>query len=294
MRTLLAALVASLFVTALAQRAGVQSIIVNPAPGQLSVRTWVDRDPNKTGNPVYNPGNRIQIYVQTNVNAYVYLFSVRSTGEVSPIFPNAYDGGNYIAAGQVKVVPPFGAPYQFTVDYPPGQDRVLALASLQPLSFSQIADFSSGRSFVSGAQNLARSLSIVVQPVPNSNWATDEAYYQVGGGIVPPQPPRPPVPPQPPQPPAPPPQPSTIFETYNCNNAIAQATYSGLSNGNYSSVNLSIGGLQVRLTLQGIVGGTGLSQYVNGPYVWQRYASGTAQLITAGQVQYSCSRTLLR
>ncbi|MER3556174.1 MAG: PEGA domain-containing protein, partial [Meiothermus sp.] len=30
-----------------------QSIIVNPVPTDLQVRTWVDKDPGKTGNPVY-------------------------------------------------------------------------------------------------------------------------------------------------------------------------------------------------------------------------------------------------
>jgi hypothetical protein len=95
----------------------------------------------------------------------------------------------------------------------------------------------------------------------------------VGGGIVPPQPGPPPRPVPPP--PAPP---SVRNETYDCGGTLARATYSGP---NFSSVSLSIGGLQLRLSLQNIVGGTGLSEYANGPYTWRRYASGSAQFIRA-------------
>jgi len=48
-----------------------QGIIVNPVPTDLQVRVWVDKDPSKTGNPVYQIGERIQVSVQVNQDAYV-------------------------------------------------------------------------------------------------------------------------------------------------------------------------------------------------------------------------------
>jgi hypothetical protein len=120
-RYLLAALV-PLAAAALAQgRPGVQSIIVNPAPGPLTVRTWVDRDPSKVGNPVYAVGESLQVSVQVSLDAYVYLFEVRATGQINLIYPNPYDGGNFVSANQVRTIPGFGARYRFTVDYPPGR-----------------------------------------------------------------------------------------------------------------------------------------------------------------------------
>ncbi|RDI94773.1 PEGA domain-containing protein [Meiothermus sp. QL-1] len=162
-----------------------QQIIVNPVPTDLQVRVWVDKDPAKTGNPVYQIGERIRVSVQVNQDAYVYIFSIRSTGEISLILPNAFDGNNYLRAGETRVFPPAsGARYALEVAGPEGQDRVLAIASRQPLSLAQIADIQSGRVNLQGADNLARALSIVVTPLPERDWVSDIAFFIVGRPAV--------------------------------------------------------------------------------------------------------------
>ncbi|WP_223299687.1 DUF4384 domain-containing protein [Meiothermus taiwanensis] len=131
---------------ALGQALTPKSIIVNPTPPpDLQVRVWVDKDPNKTGNPVYRFGENIQISVQVTQPAYVYLFSVRATGEISGILPNAFEQENFLQAGEVRTFPGLGAPYTFTVEGPAGQDRVLAVASRRPLDVSEIVDIQTGR-----------------------------------------------------------------------------------------------------------------------------------------------------
>lgn len=157
-----------------------QGIIVNPVPTDLSVRTWVDKDPNKSGNPVYQVGEPIRISVQVNQDAYVYLFSVKSNGQIDPILPNNFDRDNLVRANQVRTFPPNGASYRFNVDRPEGQDRVLAVASRQQLSIDQIIDIQNGTSRVQGADNLARALSIVVTPIPQQDWASNVAFFTVG------------------------------------------------------------------------------------------------------------------
>jgi len=163
-----------------------QGIIVNPVPSDLTVRTWVDKDPNKTGNPAYQPGENIRISVQVNQDAYVYLFSVKSNGDIGPILPNAFDRDNLIRANEVRTFPPASARYNFTVDLPEGQDRVLAVASKRPLSIDQVVDIQSGRSRVQGADNLARALSIIVTPVPDQDWVSNVAFFIVGRATPPP------------------------------------------------------------------------------------------------------------
>jgi len=74
-----------------------QSIIVNPTPpADLQVRVWVDRDPTGQGNPVYDFGDPIYVSVTVTQDAYVYLFSVRATGEIVGILPNAFDQDNFL------------------------------------------------------------------------------------------------------------------------------------------------------------------------------------------------------
>lgn len=183
-------IVGMLGVASAAPQLSPQGIIVNPIPTDLEVKTWVNKDPNKSGNPVYQIGERIQISVQVNQDAFVYLFSVRATGEISPILPNNFERANFLRAGEIRTFPPQGARYQFNVDGPEGQDRVLAVATRAELNVNQIIDIQTGRARVQGADNLARALSIVVTPLPDNDWVSNVAFFIVGRAVVTPPPPQ--------------------------------------------------------------------------------------------------------
>jgi len=156
-----------------------QNIVVNPVPTDLQVQVGVDRDPTGRGNPTYQIGEKIVINVSVNQDAYVYLFGVYPNGEISPILPNPYDRDNFLRAGETRRYPPVGARYQFTIDGPEGQHRVLAVASKRPLNIGSIID-SSLRPLVRGADALGRAIAIVVTPVPEQDWTTDVAFFTVG------------------------------------------------------------------------------------------------------------------
>jgi Domain of unknown function (DUF4384) len=158
-----------------------QSIIVNPVPTDLSVNVSVDR---AGSNPVYNIGDSIRVNVSVSDNAYVYLFSVHADGQIDQILPNRLSGGSqFLRAGETRTFPPAGGAYTLSVDGPSGQDKVLAVASKRQLDTSEIASFKGNQPFatssIQGQDNLARALSIVVQPVPASDWVTAVTYFQV-------------------------------------------------------------------------------------------------------------------
>ncbi len=163
-----------------------QGIIVNPKPGDLRVKVWVDKDPGRTGNAVYQIGEKIRISTTVNRSAYVYLFNINADGTVDLILPNAYDRNNHLNAGEVRTFPPRGARYEFTITGPEGANYVLALASLRPLSMGDLTDIRAGKATVRGLSNLSRKLSIVVRPVPNREWASDALRYYVGRRVPPP------------------------------------------------------------------------------------------------------------
>ncbi|MBB6099531.1 archaellum component FlaG (FlaF/FlaG flagellin family) [Deinobacterium chartae] len=166
-----------------------QSIIVNPtppAPTELGVNVWTDKDPSGNGSPDYYPGEHIRLYVSTTRDAYVYLFNVDPNGKVDLILPNRYSGGeNFVKANTVKVFPPEGAGFTFDIAAPYGQNKVLALASKTPLNLDEIARFQSNQNSgfaevtVKSQAGLAQALSIVVNPVPQNSWITDTALYNV-------------------------------------------------------------------------------------------------------------------
>ncbi len=160
-----------------------QSIVVNPLP-QFEVNVSVDKDPSGQSTPSYNIGDGITIRVQVSEDAHVYLFNVRSNGAIDQIIPNNLDGGhdNFVRAGQAKVFPPQNARFRFTVDGPTGLDKVIAVASKTKLDTTQLASFQAEADFASsniGEESFARSLSIVVTPLPQADWVTDTALFHV-------------------------------------------------------------------------------------------------------------------
>lgn len=161
-----------------------RAIVVNPSPA-FNVDVWVDRDRSGEGVPTYTIGDAIRIGVSVNQDAYVYLFSVRATGEIQQILPNRQDQAsqdNFMRAGETRVFPPEGARYTFTVGGPTGLDRVIAVASTRRLDTSTLAAFESGTNFAAsdiGQDQFARNLSIIVSPLPQEAWVTDTALFNV-------------------------------------------------------------------------------------------------------------------
>jgi len=158
-----------------------QGIVINPEPGDLKVKVWVDKDPGKTGRARYRIGERIYIFVTVTRDAYVYLFDVKPNGQIDLFVPNPYEKNHHLRAGETRRFPPPGARYAFTVDGPPGEEIVLAIATRRPLTSREIGNLERGEVRVRGLKTLARALSIAVDPLPNHEWASDWAKFLVVG-----------------------------------------------------------------------------------------------------------------
>ncbi len=195
MKRILIAL-SALFAVAFAQDIVIspQSIVVNPLPS-FEVEVFVDKDSSGNASPSYAIGEQISIGVRVSEDSYVYLFSVKSNGEIQQILPNRFDQAgqnNFVRAGETKFFPPRGARYTFNVDGPTGLDKVIAVASKRQLNTRQLADFEADPNFATsniGEEAFARALSIIVTPIPQETWVTDTAlFYVVRANQPPPAP----------------------------------------------------------------------------------------------------------
>lgn len=164
-----------------------QSIVVNPKPSStFTVDVWVDKDPSGNATPKYAIGENISISVKVSEQAYVYLFDIRSNGEIDQILPNNFDTqgqSNLLAAGQIKTFPHPDAPYNFKVDGPAGLDKLFVVASKDALAVTTLASFNNDPNFASsnmGQQGFAKTLSIIVAPKPANSWVTDAIGFIVG------------------------------------------------------------------------------------------------------------------
>ncbi|UQN05824.1 DUF4384 domain-containing protein [Deinococcus sp. QL22] len=188
MMTLLLGLGAATLASASPAKISAQSIIVNPVETKLNVQVWVNKDASGNQNPVYRKGEKVSVGIKTNGDAYVYLFNVNANGQIDLFFPNNYEESNFVQAGVTRVFPAQAAKYTLTVAGPNGQDRLLALASKKELNLDDVARFVGDEGFaqvrVRGQENLARALSIVVNPLPADSWVTDVATFRVGQGTA--------------------------------------------------------------------------------------------------------------
>lgn len=185
-----AALASVAFPAFAAPKISAQSIIVNPVMTSLSAKVWVDRDPSGSSTPNYRVGDRITLYTSVNENAYVYLFNVNPDGTTDQILPNRYStraGNNYVRAGQTRAFPATGDQFTYDVSGTPGLNRVLVVASRRQLNLSELSSYTNGQAFATvkpqNTQQLAQALSITVnpvaQPIPQTDWISDTAYYNV-------------------------------------------------------------------------------------------------------------------
>jgi hypothetical protein len=159
-------------------------IVVNPKPS-FNVQVSL----NKGGGdsiPSYQIGENIEISVSVSESSYVYLFSVKSNGEIVQILPNELDAdgrNNYLRAGETKRFPPRGASYEFQVTGPLGLDKVIAVASRSQLDTRTLANFASGDQFATssiGESGFAQALGIIVKPIPQASWVTATTRFYVG------------------------------------------------------------------------------------------------------------------
>jgi hypothetical protein len=166
-----------------------RGVIVKPKL-DFEVQVWVDKDPSGEVVPVYRIGERIRLGVYVAEASHVYLYSIKSTGKIQQILPNQFDAdgrNNYMQAGQTKLFAPIGATYELTVDGPIGLDKVIVLASQDPLDTDQLAQFRDDAYLARssfGEFEFANSLGAIVEAIPLGNWATDTVLFGVGKALA--------------------------------------------------------------------------------------------------------------
>lgn len=98
---------------------------VAAAQSSIGVELWLNR---QCGTPFYT-GETAVIYFKTNVDGYVTLYNISTTGNVLVVFPNENTPDNYVKAGQNYQIPARNAGYELIVEGPEGIEYLDAVAS---------------------------------------------------------------------------------------------------------------------------------------------------------------------
>lgn len=140
----------------------------------LGVKLWADR-PDYT----YAVGEHVQLYVESDQDAYVAVLSTDPAGNTTVLFPNSHQSDNLVRAGRAVAVPDPAAPIDVVVRNPVGIELLKVLASSRPFSVQEALDLRETGSFHTvrtSAVSTARSLSVVM---------ADGTRAEPAGGLTP-------------------------------------------------------------------------------------------------------------
>jgi len=107
-----------------------QGVVVNPADSALELALWPSKD-------AYTSGERLGLSVRTNVALYLYLYAIDERGQISVLFPNAFESNNRVGPGLIELP---GERYSWVTEGKPHVETVQALASVRPLDLLSLAE----------------------------------------------------------------------------------------------------------------------------------------------------------
>ncbi len=90
----------------------------------VEVEIWTDRGDDSR----YCAGESIEIFFRTNVDAYVAIYDIDTTGRTHKLFPTRHAHDNFVRGGEVNRVPSrYG--FHFEVEGPSGWETLRAVAA---------------------------------------------------------------------------------------------------------------------------------------------------------------------
>jgi hypothetical protein len=105
--------------------------VPEPSP-QVEVRTNRRDD-------VFERGDRMTVFVRTDVDAYVTIFRVDTDGRARILFPARPYDDNYVRGARTMAVPGARAGYTLRVEEYPGEGFLFAVVTLDPIAFRPFA-----------------------------------------------------------------------------------------------------------------------------------------------------------
>ncbi len=134
----------------------------------LRISVWADHEDS-----TYRIGEKAVFFFKTNVDAYVTLLNIGTSGTITVLFPNSWDKKNFVQGGKVYRLPPKSADYRFDMTGPPGTEVLKAIATLDAHDFSgrlpSAGDFRQVKG--SGSDYLERDIKPVLDKKKKQDWA---------------------------------------------------------------------------------------------------------------------------
>ncbi len=139
------------------------------AAGAGTIKVSVSTDRGNAA--VYREGEDLKVYVTSERDAYIKVYSISATGTIQLIWPNRFSGGQgRVKAGSVIQIPGPGDNFRFKMVPPYGTEFIKVIASTEPFATREddFADLGTG-------SNAARGLMVLGASSTGAQGASGEA-----------------------------------------------------------------------------------------------------------------------
>jgi hypothetical protein len=126
---------------------------------------------------LFRIGEAISFRVRAGRDGYLTIVDLDPAGKVTVVYPNAFERGGRVTAGQEVVIPSPDAGFQFTVEEPAGRGVVRAFVTDRPLELDFEQGDLSRAEAVAAALRKALGVTAADGPLPVQGWATASVVY---------------------------------------------------------------------------------------------------------------------
>jgi len=150
----------------------------NPAP-DANLTVWLEGEKRSFG-----IGEMVTFHARSDVAGFLTLVDLGTDGQVTILFPNAFEPSMRVEAGQEVVFPSPEMDFEIVAKEPFGRGMVRAFLTSEPLDLPQDGDFTSGGLLL--ADRISTALRLAVGgadvegiAVPLTGWSSASVIYEI-------------------------------------------------------------------------------------------------------------------
>lgn len=114
------------------------SVVPQLSLGDANLKLWTNKQD-------YSIGETMEVSFSVDRPMFVRLVVINSSGEISTLFPNAYQSDNYCRPGVTYQIPPPQAEFSLDIGGPAGIDKIRGVASSTPIAAETLVFTEDGR-----------------------------------------------------------------------------------------------------------------------------------------------------
>lgn len=136
-----------------------------------------------TQKPSYAVGEAIKFNVQTNKDAYIYVFNIDAAGKAIMLLPNSKDQYHYVKANTSVILPRQNSTTPEMVADQAKQEKILVVASTQRLNLNQVLSQNVGQYQAGKSEALINTFNskaiVLADPKPNTTANVETAQAEL-------------------------------------------------------------------------------------------------------------------